>query len=380
MLRNLLVFGVLAAVVVAVASQRTQAPAVDTAADAACGTSNSSAASAPPSPKVTAVANVHHFGIINPGDRRRHKFTVRNDGTAPLTMKLGSTTCKCTLANLEKAEVPPGGQTEIELDWHAEEPQFRFRQAAVIETNDPATPRFELAVEGSVRVKLGTIPESVVFTEIPRGEISRVQMVAYSQAYKSIRFEKLESSAANIDAEISGLETDNLVVDHADWARDMLVVRRPDDKSGSFEGKLVIHYVGTTPDGVEEHGVHEVPIFGETVGDVSLHGRHVVGRVLMLGQFSRLKGKSSRAYVHFRNAPADLKIDLFQAEPKFLKIEIEPAEKLSPTVTRIPVNVTVPPLTEAGAYANDNLGTIGFTTSHPDYPKVWLNVSMLIEP
>ncbi|MGC3967305.1 MAG: DUF1573 domain-containing protein [Pirellulales bacterium] len=332
-------------------------------------------------PKVVPVANVHQFGVINPGERLSHKFTVRNDGDSPLSLKLGDTTCKCTLANLEKAEVPAGGQTEIELQWHAEEPQFRFRQAAVVETNDPNIPKFELAVEGSVRVKLGTVPESIIFAEVPRDDVRQVELAVFSQAYTSVRLEKLESTLSNVGGEISGFEHDNLQVEHARWVRDMTVVRRPDDRSGSFEGKLRIHYVGRTPDGVEEAGMHEVPVYGETVGDVTLHGRNVVGKVLMLGQVSRLSGKSTRAYVHVRNAPADLQVEFLEAEPKFLRVVIGKPERLTPTMTRIPVDVAVPPGTDPVNYSReDALANVGLETSHADYPKIWLQTSFVVEP
>ncbi|MBN8627238.1 MAG: DUF1573 domain-containing protein [Planctomycetes bacterium] len=345
----------------------TQAPSTDVAAAKA--------------PRVVPVANVHQFGIMNPGDRRTHKFTVRNDGDAPLTLKLASTTCKCTLADLEKAEIPAGGQTEIELAWHVENPQYRFRQAALIDTNDPAMPQFELAVEGSVRVKFATAPDSVIFADVPRDEPRRLQMIAFSQAYPEIRIEKIESDLPGVVGEISTYEHDNLKVDHARWSRDMVVERRPDGRSGSFEGKLRIHYVGRTPDGTEEPGVHEVPVYGETVGDVTLHGRNVVGKLLMLGQVSRLQGKQTRMYVHFRNAPNDLKAELFQAEPSFLQVTVGKPERLTPALVRVPVDVAVPPGVEPVNFSRDDaLGYVGLKTNVPDAAKVWIQTSLVVEP
>lgn len=331
-------------------------------------------------PIVVAVDNVHQFGVINPGDKRTHRFTVRNDGDAPLTLKLGSTTCKCTLANLQDAVVPAGGTTEIELAWHAEEPQFRFRQAAVINTNDPRTPQFELAVEGSVRVKMGSVPATVVFSEIPRDDARHAELALYSQAYTSVEIKKLEPTLPTLQAQVSGESNDNLVIDHSQWAREMTVLKQPDGKPGSFEGAVRIHYVGRTPAGVEEHGIYELPVYGETVGDVTMHGRHVAGRLLMLGQFSRLQGKTSRVYIHFRNAPTEIKLGLHSATPDFLKLEIGQAERLSATMTRVPIDVTVPPGTAAVNYSNDHVGQVGLTTTHPDYPQVWFQVSLVVEP
>lgn len=373
MVRNVLVVAMLVAVCAGVA-WKTREPAKGRLQAAAPATK------AAGQPIAVAVDNVYEFGVINPGDKRTHRFTVRNDGDAPLALKLGSTTCKCTLANLQDAVVPAGGSTEIELAWHAEDPQFRFRQAAVINTNDPRTPQFELAIEGSVRVKMGSVPETVVFSEIPRDDERRAELALYSQAYSSVKIEKLEPTLPSLQAHVSGVYNDNLVIDHSQWAREMTVLKQPDGKPGSFEGAIRIHYVGRTSAGIEERGIYELPVYGETVGDVTIHGRHVTGKLLMLGQFSRLKGKSSRVYVHFRNAPTEVKLGLHSATPDFLKLEIGHAERLSATMTRVPVDVTVPPGTPAVNYSNDNVGRIGLTTTHPDYPQVWFQVSLVVEP
>ncbi|MBA4015797.1 MAG: hypothetical protein C0483_01275 [Pirellula sp.] len=338
-------------------------------------------------PRVVAVDNVFEFGNMKPGDKRKHKFVVRNEGTADLELKLASTTCKCTLAELDDARVPPGGSTEIELDWHAEEAQFRFRQAALIQTNDPVTKQFELAVEGSVRTELGALPASAYFPNLSRDESRYVVLRLFSENFERMEFGKLECDVPGVSCEFSpeqSLEESNkdLQIEHARWVRQFVVLKQPQVKKGPFSGVVRIPYVGYAPDGTRGSGVFELPLNGETTSDVTWQGRHVVGNTLMLGQRSRREEKTTKAYLHFRNAPKEKELDVkfTDANPKFLQVTVGKREQLSDSIARVPVEILLPKGSESVSFVGDNLGSIELTTTHPDCPRARLNVSLIVEP
>jgi hypothetical protein len=333
-------------------------------------------------PKVVTPNNVFDFGVMNPGDRRKHKFVVRNEGEADLKLALGKTTCKCTLANLDKAVIPAGESTEIELDWHTEDPQFRFRQAAVIDTNDPRQPVFELAVEGSVRTKLGSLPAEVYLPQIPKGASRTTEVTLYSQAFDRLDIKSIESTISSVTASLTDEVPSVGGPEESRYLRRLKIEKAPDSKPGAFSGVVRVHYLGSFHGGVPEPGVFELPVGGDTVGDLSLHGRNVTGTLLNLGTVARSQGTKQRAYVHVRGDASKVAFAFERATPSFLEVRIGPAEKLSPTMTRFPVEVAVP----AGSpevnllTADSGQGEIVLKTTHPDHPQVRFQVALATSP
>ena len=69
-------------------------------------------------PKVRVDRPVHNFGRLDPLTTHQHTFVICNDGDAPLELSEGSTTCKCTVANLTQGTVPPGGKAHVVMQWN----------------------------------------------------------------------------------------------------------------------------------------------------------------------------------------------------------------------------------------------------------------------
>ena len=59
----------------------------------------------------------HDFGMMSPETEGEHVFVIKNVGEEDLTLRLGATTCKCTLGELDADRLKPGEQTEIKLSW-----------------------------------------------------------------------------------------------------------------------------------------------------------------------------------------------------------------------------------------------------------------------
>ncbi|HTN75968.1 MAG TPA: DUF1573 domain-containing protein, partial [Pirellulaceae bacterium] len=60
-------------------------------------------------PKVVVVnGDRFEFGTSERNVKESHNFELRNDGSAPLNVKVEHTTCKCTVADLQKTKLQPG--------------------------------------------------------------------------------------------------------------------------------------------------------------------------------------------------------------------------------------------------------------------------------
>ncbi|MGH7201672.1 MAG: DUF1573 domain-containing protein, partial [Planctomycetaceae bacterium] len=153
-----------------------------------------------PQPKVFVEEPEYDFGVMTVGQTRTHTFMVRNEGDASLKLALKGTSCKCTIGELEHGAVPPGGSTEVTLEWTPESADDQFRQLAQIWTNDPefseasGTP-LELYVSGQVKNVILMQPEGL----LELGELSgtgptRGEFMMYSPVREEFQIVNIESS------------------------------------------------------------------------------------------------------------------------------------------------------------------------------------------
>ena len=112
-----------------------------------------------PWPKAVVPETEFRFEAMAMGSSKSHKFTFKNEGKAPLKLKKGETTCKCTLSDLAKESIPVGGEAEVELTWTPKAAEPEFLQEASIHTNDPDNKLIKLTVRGPVHELVMVRPE-----------------------------------------------------------------------------------------------------------------------------------------------------------------------------------------------------------------------------
>jgi hypothetical protein len=341
-----------------------------------------STTSAPPGPKprVAVPQQELDFGTIDVGEVRKHSFVVRNDGDADLSIELASTTCKCTSANIKEPLVGPGRFTEIVLEWEGEESDKHFRQGARFRTNDPACPEFGLGIVGAVRSRMAIHPELLYFSEVPKNAERRIPVILYSQSLRKLKITKVESTYANVTVESKEANAESLASLDARSGRELVLVFKPDaNTTGAFHGTVRVSYEAEEETGRATFDKpYEFHFTGETKGDVSLHGRDVVGRVLNLGTVARYRGARSRLYLHFRSE-ADLKPQLGDVKPDFLKVRLGDPQKLAASVIRYPIDVEVPPGAPSVTMSTaETFGRIEIRSDHPEHRRVGFDVALIV--
>src|SRR5688572_997450 len=69
-----------------------------------------------PLPRAVLVgSDTFQFGVMEQDTSRWHEFEIRNEGDAPLKLIKRSTTCKCTMSELNKEDLAPGESTKVKL-------------------------------------------------------------------------------------------------------------------------------------------------------------------------------------------------------------------------------------------------------------------------
>ena len=70
-----------------------------------------------PQPKLVVEEDTHDFGAMDERRRGRYEFVLTNVGDAPLTLRQGEASCKCTSTILEKGDIQPGESAKVVLEW-----------------------------------------------------------------------------------------------------------------------------------------------------------------------------------------------------------------------------------------------------------------------
>ncbi|MEM8671165.1 MAG: DUF1573 domain-containing protein [Planctomycetota bacterium] len=137
----------------------------------------------------------HDFGVMAPNTEGEHTFRIKNIGTADLTLKLGATTCKCTLGELENSALAPGEETDVKLSWTVKADQPEFNQTAQVITNDPSRVVLTLKITGKVVQDFEVVPETWTFGAVPTGEPIEMVGSIYNFTDKDIRPAELRFSS-----------------------------------------------------------------------------------------------------------------------------------------------------------------------------------------
>lgn len=127
------------------------------------------------------------FGMMAPGTEGEHTFVVRSVGEDDLRLRLGATTCKCTLGELDQESLKPGEETEVKLSWSVKQGESEFAQSAQLITNDPERVVIQLEIVGKIVLDVDVHPETWTFGDVATGEPIAVSGTIYSFLDNDIR-------------------------------------------------------------------------------------------------------------------------------------------------------------------------------------------------
>jgi len=136
----------------------------------------------------------HDFGIMAVGSTAQHSFVIANNGDAPLELRVGPSTCKCTVGELASNTIAPGEQSEVRLGWKVQTDDDQFSQSASILTNDPLQTELRFRITGKAVQDIEIVPASWSFGEAAPDEPLEVVGKIYSFLDHDIRPTELKYS------------------------------------------------------------------------------------------------------------------------------------------------------------------------------------------
>ena len=154
----------LGAVLSALTCENALAQPAGPAAEGAAGVPESADSSGVPRLELSPTAL--NFGEVWQGERAAGEFTVRNVGTAPLTLTLKSS-CGCTVASKPRSPLEPGESDTFRITYDTFKRKGKANQTVTLTTNDPDQPNVRIAVTGEVKPLYSTSPaEGLVFDRL----------------------------------------------------------------------------------------------------------------------------------------------------------------------------------------------------------------------
>jgi hypothetical protein len=336
-------------------------------------------------PRAEVVEPHFNFGRMERGREKSHDFLIRNTGDAPLTLRVGQTSCKCTLSKVESGAIAPGESTTVRLEWSAKSDQGPFRQTATIHTNDPRQREVELTIDGEIVDASGVQPPDFGFDKVAVGESRTAEVYVMAMLQDELTISSAELSDPDtrdkFEVKIEPVETDELPVKTArDGARITLTVK-PGLPIGRFN-----QYLTLTTNLKEGEKLH-VPVTGRVVGDISVHGTRgnwlEEQGVLSFGAVEGASGEKARLNLVVRGEDAEgVKFEVGSIDPPELKVTFGEPTRLSATLVRIPMHVEIPPGTRPMVRLGTSQGEEGkivLKTTHPNMKELSLGVRFAVE-
>ena len=339
-------------------------------------------------PQVTVQGGTtHDFGAMEVNGRGSHTFVFQNTSEAPLMIKTKSTTCKCTVSQLDQDVVPAGGSRDVTLEWNPVGTSMDFNERAEIETNDPYHPIVELTIHGRVLRALAPVPRSISLQRHSASKTVTRRVVVFSYeegGFELTGYELLnEELASHFDVQLDLAPTaEELAADqYAKSAIALEVTIRPGLPMGPIQQKLRLKT------NVAEVSQLEIPIEGTIVSVISVVGyRFSTERnLLRLGAIDADRGARAELFVLVKGPHRDsLELRLGAVDPSdVLQVELgEPSEINNGLVRKYPLSVVIPP----GTRAVNRLGTktsayaeVHIESDHPEAKDIPIYVEFTIQ-
>jgi Protein of unknown function (DUF1573) len=325
----------------------------------------------------------HDFGTMQRGTSKSHEFTIRNVGTAPLKLRKGTASCKCTDFIVPEDSIAPGATAKVKVVWSAKSDTGPFHQTANVLTDDPLHPSIELTINGEIMSASGVEPGDFSFDKIPVGEsrTAQVYVMAMLQDELTVSDPELSDPATRdrFDVKIEPAETKDLPNKAAKRGVRISVTAKPGLPIGRFAEWLSLKT------SMPEAEKLEIPISGQIVGDISVRGTgwNEEAGAVKVGSVKSGEGKRTNLSVAIRGESAEsTKFEVKSVDPPEMKVTLGEPKKLKEGLVQVPVEIEIPLGTRPMVRLDTSQGEAGkilLSTTHPKIKELAIGVHFAVE-
>ncbi|NMC20260.1 MAG: DUF1573 domain-containing protein [Thermogutta sp.] len=348
------------------------------------------AAAARPSgafPRVETPEIEHDFGPIESEGKYRHEFLVRNVGDAPLTLRVGDSSCRCTVLDFSQATLQPQEGIKIPIQFDAHEYFGPVSQHATLVTNDPRNPRVILRIKANVERSIRVVPAELVFSRIVRNQAAtgEVRVVIFRRqpvTITDIRFDEVRNETLQfLELSHAPLTAAELAGEPGATGGYRIMVRvKPGLPVGPFQQKIRI----TTDQ--SDIAPLEVPVHGRVESEYGIIGSgwNAQRGILHLGRIQRESGSQARIMLRLPALPGQtLEVEPVRTLPDFVQVQVREEETVQAADSvLIPIVITIPAGAGPANYFGDSeeeLGKIILKTNHPTAPEIKILLRLAVD-
>lgn len=109
-------------------------------------------------PKLRIDQPTYEFSELWSGEKVEHTFVLANDGDAPLQVLSVQPSCGCTVAGQFDKVIDPHKEGKVPLSVNTKNFRGLITKSIQVQTNDPASPRSQLIIKGTVKQRVSMEP------------------------------------------------------------------------------------------------------------------------------------------------------------------------------------------------------------------------------
>lgn len=332
-----------------------------------------------PWPKLAFDETNFSFGRMAVKAENSHSFVIRNEGEADLVMKTGKATCKCTTFSVEKEVLKPGEETKLVINWHGgPSPDRGFSHGGPLYTNDPKNKEVMFTVKGAIEMPVELLPQLWSMGNVSLDKAGTLKAAIASKLHEQFEVESVECASKYVTVTAHPMSVEEKAKDHYVSGYRLEVELAADAPPGKLDEKVTINV----------KGIEGIPaIIGQLTA--RKYGNFILQPLdgalfnpdkllLQLGQFEASVGREVKLLliVDEKDMTEPLQITNIDANPPFLKAEIEELGKSATTVHRYAVHISVPPGRPHMQKTETKAGHLKITTNHPSKEVIDLDVLM----
>jgi hypothetical protein len=334
---------------------------------------------AAPAPRAFVPQREHDFGRMDPHSSGKHAFEIKNSGNAPLELKLGETSCKCTLSGLDKNSLAPGEVARVTLEWNTgRTPLPEFAQSATVLTNDSLNKRIELIVQGKVKTDAGLDVEEIALPALAPDAEGAFDFLVYSQMWDEISVHEVTGNLPKLEWDAEPIAVGDVPALAALAVQRVRVRFARPVELGQFMEELRIRVV---PAAEEARAIDlYLPVRGSAIRRLAIYSPDIDESGLIdLGINPQGKARSATLLLKIRDPEPSIQQAKVDVSPDFLQAKlVPPADGESAGLYRLVVEL--PADAPTGQFRSNPLGYIRLDTGHPRIGVVELKVSFAVMP
>ena len=325
-------------------------------------------------PRIDAADYSHDFGVMDPFTEKEHTFKVVNVGDGPLELKLGDSTCNCTVAQVPTEPILPGETGEILVQWQTKTNNRRYVESTTVRTNIPDMQELKFTIKGDVYIYVGADPPILEVPTIAPGKTEMVETIVCSQVWDAFDIRHMESSMNDLTWDILPVDADELVSLKSKAGYRLRFTLPSDLPRGDFS-----HWVRIEVGQRNERRQFQLPLQGRVVRPVAVYGPKIdmTGRI-ELGVVPSSQGLTQYYVVKVRDDQPTLTVKSIRTVPDFLHVQLTPIKADSSSgVYRM--EITVPKGSPTCQHiADQQQGSLSIEFEHPRIESLDLKLDLAV--